>query len=426
MAKSTIRRQLLVFAHWQEMDEPQLMGMLLATPVRGQEVFAFEYARSWLASPHAQLLDPSLQFYADSQYVPAEEQGNFGLFLDSAPDRWGRLLMRRREAALARLESRPERTLLESDYLLGVFDVYRLGGLRFKSDPTGPFLNDNQAMVALPWTSLWELEHASLQLERVEAADDPDYLKWLALLVAPGSSLGGARPKASVVDQQNNLWIAKFPSGQDEHDVGGWEAVVNVLAQRAGLEVAVSRAQRFASRHHTYLSQRFDRTSTGQRRHFASAMTLLGYQDGINHQDGASYLELAELLMAQGARVAEDLTELWRRIVFNICVSNTDDHLRNHGFLLASAGWQLAPAYDLNPIPFGQGLRLNISETDNALSLDLAREVAPYFRLKPPQAQQILGRVVAAVQPWRQVAEEYQLGREEQERMQRAFAAARL
>ncbi|SFQ79504.1 type II toxin-antitoxin system HipA family toxin [Hymenobacter arizonensis] len=426
MAKSAIRRQLLVFAHWQEMAEPQLMGTLLATPVRGKEVFAFEYARSWLASLHAQRLDPSLQLYAGLQYVPAEDQGNFGLFLDSAPDRWGRLLMRRREAALARLESRPERTLLESDYLLGVFDAYRMGGLRFKSDPAGPFLNDNQAMAAPPWTSLRELEHASLQLERAEAADDPDYLKWLALLIAPGSSLGGARPKASVVDQQDNLWIAKFPSGQDEHDVGGWEAVVNVLAERAGLEVAVGRAQRFASRHHTYLSQRFDRTLTGQRRHFASAMTLLGYQDGINHQDGASYLELAELLMAQGARVAEDLTELWRRIVFNICVSNTDDHLRNHGFLLTSAGWQLAPAYDLNPIPFGQGLRLNISETDNALSLDLAREVAPYFRLKPTQAQHILSQIVAAVQPWRRVAEEYQLGREEQERMQRAFTAARL
>ena len=332
--------------------------------------------------------------------------------------------MRRREAALARQEGRRAEPLLESDYLLGVFDGHRMGGLRFKLNPDGPFLNDNRAMAAPPWTSLRELEYASLQLERVDAAQDPDYLKWLMLLLAPGSSLGGARPKASVVNELGHLWMAKFPSSQDTHDVGGWEAVVNILAQQAGLTVASGQAQRFGSRHHTYLSERFDRTATNERVHFASAMTLLGYQDGTDHQDGASYLELAAFLIRQGAQVEEDLKELWRRIVFNICVANTDDHLRNHGFLLTAHGWHLSPAYDLNPVPYGRGLTLNISETENALDLQLALEVAPFFRLALPQAELVMAKVVSAVRGWRAVAARYQISREEQELVANAFRAA--
>ena len=423
MAKSIDRKRIVVYAHWQGLAAPALMGELLATPVRGQEVFSFAYASSWLATAPAQVLDPALQLYTGPQYL-AEEKSNFGLFLDSAPDRWGRLLMRRREAALARQEGRRAEPLLESDYLLGVFDGHRMGGLRFKLSSDGPFLNDNRAMAAPPWTSLRELEYASLQLERIDAAQDPDYLKWLLLLLAPGSSLGGARPKASVVNEQGRLWMAKFPSGQDTHDVGAWEAVVNALGQQAGLTVARGHAPRFGSRHHTYLSERFDRTATNERVHFASAMTLLGYQDGTDHQDGASYLELAAFLMRQGAHVEADLAELWRRIVFNICVANTDDHLRNHGFLLTAHGWRLSPAYDLNPVPYGRGLTLNISETDNALDLQLALEVAPFFRLAIPQAESVMAEVVVAVRGWRAVAMRYQLSREEQELMANAFRAA--
>lgn len=423
MAKSIDRKRIVVYAHWHGLEAPALMGELLATPVRGQEVFSFAYASSWLATAPAQLLDPALQLYTGPQYL-AEEKSNFGLFLDSAPDRWGRLLMRRREAALARQEGRKAEPLLESDYLLGVFDGHRMGGLRFKLSTDGPFLNDNRAMAAPPWTSLRELEYASLQLERVDAAQDPDYLKWLLLLLAPGSSLGGARPKASVVNAQGHLWMAKFPSGQDTHDVGAWEAVVNTLAQQAGLTVASGQAQQFGSRHHTYLSERFDRTVTSERVHFASAMTLLGYQDGTDHQDGVSYLELASFLIRQGAQVEEDLTELWRRIVFNICVANTDDHLRNHGFLLTAHGWRLSPAYDLNPVPYGRGLTLNISETENALDLQLALEVAPFFRLVFSQAELVMAKVVAAVRGWRAVAARYQISREELEFMANAFRAA--
>lgn len=424
MAKLADRRLLYIYAHWQGLAEPCLMGTLSTTPVRGKEIFSFEYDPAWLRTAPAQQLDPALQLYGGPQYLADEAKSNFGLFLDSAPDRWGRLLLQRREAQQARAEARPPRQLLESDYLLGVFDGHRLGGLRFKTSREGPFLDDNEAQASPPWTKLRELEHISLQLERPDAARDPAYGQWLAQLVAPGASLGGARPKASVLDHAGQLWIAKFPSRHDERDMGAWEAVAYTLAQQAGLRVATGQAQRFGSRHHTFLSQRFDRTAGGERLHYASALTLLGYNDGTDHQDGASYLELAEFLQRQGAHVADDLGELWRRIVFNICIANTDDHLRNHGFLLTPGGWRLSPAFDLNPVPLAYGLTLNISETDNALSLALAREVAPFFRVSVTQATTVQAQVMGAVQQWRAVASTCGISRGEQEEMAGAFAAA--
>jgi serine/threonine-protein kinase HipA len=284
-------------------------------------------------------------------------------------------------------------------------------------------LNDNKAMASPPWTSLRELEHASLQLEKDDIIDDPEYLKWLNMLMAPGSSLGGARPKASITDQNNHLWIAKFPSSNDLKDIGAWEMVVNELAIKAGLSVAEGKAQKFSGHHHTYLSKRFDRTSSGERIHFASAMTLLGYTDGTDNQDGASYLELAEFLIQNGAEVEKDLEELWRRIVFNICVKNTDDHLRNHGFLLTEHGWILSPAFDMNPVETGTGLKLNISESDNALDLELAMQVASYFRLTDQKAAKIIDQVRKSVAGWRRLAEKYKISKTEQAIMAKAFRA---
>ena len=204
--------------------------------------------------------------------------------------------MKRREAAMARSEKRPERTLRESDYLLGVFDGHRMGAVRFKEDPDGPFLNDNETLASPPWTSIKELEQISLRLEDDNASEDPEYLKWLNILINPGSSLGGARPKASVLDDKKNLWIAKFPSKSDIKDIGGWEMVTNELARNAGLNVAVSKIQKFSSKYYTFLTRRFDRTNTGERIHYASAMTMLGYVDGNNFQDGVSYLEIVDFL----------------------------------------------------------------------------------------------------------------------------------
>jgi len=247
--------------------------------------------------------------------------------------------MQRREAQRARTEGRRERTLVESDYLLCVYDGHRLGGLRFRIDG-GPFLDDNFELPSPPWTSLRELEHASLQLERVGVERDPSYGKWLSMLIAPGRSLGGARPKASVLDTKKRLWIAKFPSANDTEDIGAWVSVAHALAEKAGVGVAGAECKRFGKKHHTFLSRRFDRTDAGERIHFASAMTMLERGDG---EEGASYIDLAGVLSQRGAHAPRDLEQLWRRIVFFICISNVDDHLRNHGFLLEKKGWALAP-----------------------------------------------------------------------------------
>jgi len=413
------QREIQVYAHWKGMKTPILMGVLKATQSRGNEIFSFEYSKDWLNSGISQFLDPDLQLYSGPQYL-VEKKTNFGIFLDSSPDRWGRLLMLRREAVLARAEGKKEK-LHESDYLLGVFDQCRMGALRFKEDKSGPFLNDTKDLAAPPWTSLRDLERASLELERDDIIDDPDYLKWLNMLLAPGSSLGGARPKASVLDKNNQLWIAKFPSRHDNRDIGAWEMVVNELAKRVGINIAEGSVQKFSGHNHTFLSKRFDRTTVGERIHFSSAMTLFGYTDGTNFHDGASYLEFAEFLMKNGANVEKDLEEVWRRIVFSICIKNTDDHLRNHGFLLTEDGWVLSPAYDINPIETGTGLKLNISENDNSLDLGLALDVAAYFRLDTDKANQIIGTVKKEVKGWRALAEKYKIPKSEQEMMVNAF-----
>lgn len=424
MVKRNKRRDVYVYADWHGLSGPVFMGVLHAELLRGKEIFSFEYDNDWLHSSHAQLLDPDLQLYAGIQYLNDQDKNNFGMFLDSAPDRWGRLLMRRREAAIARQETRAESNLFETDYLLGVYDGHRMGGLRFKLDADGAFLNDNAAMASPPWTSLRELEEISLRLEGDDVINDPEHLKWLNMLVAPGSSLGGARPKASVLDSNGHLWIAKFPSKNDESDIGGWEIVTHELAIAAGINMAEARAKKYTTNNHTFLTKRFDRTEQGERIHFASAMTLLGHVDGEGFGEGVSYLELVEFITTKGANVAEDLEQLWRRIVFSICVANTDDHLRNHGFILASQGWILSPAYDINPVETGTGLKLNISENDNALNLDLALEVSPYFHLKEDRAIEIIEEVKSVVLDWRNVASKHGISNAEQERKSMAFSRA--
>lgn len=411
-------KQILVYADWDGLKEPLLIGHLTADMVRGKEIFSFAYAEEWLQSPNSQLLDPDLQLFAGPQYL-GDDKPNFGLFLDSSPDRWGRVLMKRHEAILARQEERKQATLNETDFLLGVYDGNRMGGLRFKLSADGPFMSHQKDLAAPPWVNLRDLEYASLRLEKDDIKDDEE-LKWLNLLLAPGSSLGGARPKASISDIDGNLWIAKFPSLNDDRDIGAWEMVVHELAGKSGLDVAPAKLQKFSGRHHTFLTSRFDRI--GQKRiHFASAMTLLGYMDGTDHHNGVSYLELAGFIQQNGRNVSSNLKELWSRIVFNILVKNIDDHLRNHGFLLRPDGWELSPAYDMNAIPEGNGLTLNISEDDNSLDLDLALQVSPHFRIKPAEAAEIIDRIKKAVGQWQDIASAYKLSRKEQEMMGSIF-----
>jgi serine/threonine-protein kinase HipA len=409
------RPTVYVYADWKGLNGPSLMGQLHRSVVRGEEVLAFEYDAAWLREGLPFALDPRLQLVAGRQYGDPSG-GAFGLFTDSAPDRWGRLLIQRREALQAATK---RRVLYDSDYLLAVSDRTRMGGLRFKLEPDGPFLAEETGLSVPPMQQLRELEQASLGFETAQM-EDPQYAGWLQMLLAPGTSLGGARPKASVVDPAGNLWIAKFPSRQDEYDVGAWEGVVHELAGRAALRVVSGRTEAFSRTGHTFLCARFDRE--GQERiHFASAMNLLGYQDGDGARTGASYLDLVDFIERNGAGVEQDLAELWRRIVFNICIHNTDDHLRNHGFLLGDQGWYLSPAYDLNPQPWPGGLALNIDEASNACDLDLARSVGRYFRLSVKRQDSILREVTAAVGGWEQLAAQRGSPRSEIERMRGAF-----
>jgi len=408
-------REIYVFADWEEFNETTFVGTLRSNMVKNKEHFSFCYDETWLQSKFVQQIDPELKLYAGEQHN--NEQQNFRIFLDSCPDRWGRLLMKRCEAVLARQEERKPNVLKESDYLLGVHDIHRMGALRFKLDFDGDFLDNNEEFAVPPITLLRDLEYAVSQVENANDIDNPEYLKWLKLLISPGSSLGGARPKCSVIDEKDDLWIAKFPSGHDDHDIAAWEYVVYLLALDAGINMSECRLDKFNSHHHTFLTKRFDRTPES-RLYFTSAMMQLGYDDG---DEGASYLELAEFLTNYGSNTKDDLAELWRRIVFNIAVSNTDDHLRNHGFFYQQGGYLLSPAYDINPVTPAGGLHLNINEDDNSLNYELAMEVIDFFQLSEENAIKIKSKVLASVSNWVTVATKTGLSRVEQQLMAPAF-----
>ena len=413
------QKDIYVYMDWFELEEPIFMGVLHSEVIRGKEVFSYENDPGWLQHAQFRALDPDLSKFAGKQYLPTDKS-NFGLFLDSAPDRWGRTLMRRREAIAARVENRPQRTLTEADFLMGIYDGNRMGALRFKFSQEGEFMDNNKALATPPWASIRELENASLQLEKEELPNS-EHIQWLNMLIAPGSSLGGARPKANILDEKGNLWIAKFPSGHDVKNMGAWEFVTSKMAQLCGINMSECKAQKFSSSYHTFLTKRFDRNNKDRRIHFASAMTLLGYSDGASYADGVSYLELAEWIMANCDNTNDNLGQLWRRIVFNIAVSNCDDHLRNHGFILTDRGWQLSPAYDINPDENGMGLKLNISGDDNSLDFDLALSVAQYFGLDDVRADIILSEIKSIVSNWQKYATECGISRMEQELVSKAF-----
>jgi serine/threonine-protein kinase HipA len=364
---------------------------------RGQ--IRFHYDRNWLRDARAFALDPDLSL-DEAPFFPKPELGNFGIFLDSSPDRWGQTLMKRREALQAKDEKRTPRTLYAWDFLVGVQDFTRQGALRFRLAGTDEFLG-NAKMAAPPVTTLQELEAVAFQLSS-RRIDDLDALrKWLAVLVAPGASLGGARPKANFTEVDASLWIGKFPARDDDRDVGAWEYVVHRLAAKAGVDVPPAKLVRLNNHFHTFCVQRFDRVR-GARRFYASAMTLLRK----GQSEGTSYLELAQFLRSRGdgAHAAEDLAQLFRRVVFNVAVGNRDDHLRNHGFVLGAAGWRLAPAFDVNPNIDKAEHVLNIDDSDSRPSLETVLATAEFYGLSPARAGQAFEEVVSAMDGWRDAA----------------------
>jgi serine/threonine-protein kinase HipA len=407
-----------VYAHWLGMPEPQLIGVLSAQQAKGRKAFNFTYEKAWIRSKAQMLLDPDIQWYSGAQYPLGKE--NFGVFLDSMPDTWGRTLMKRRAAAKAKEEKIVAKTLYDIDYLLGVYDESRMGALRFKLDPDGPFLDNDLHFPVPAWSELRTLQHGA---ELIESDNEEEVNKGLALLLAPGSSLGGARPKANILDETGHPWIAKFPSKNDTVDQAAWEFLAYRLAQMAGVDMSEAQLLSISGRFRTFLTKRFDRQN-GERIHFASAMTMTGNSEETIKDQPASYLDLAEFIQTHGSNISADLHQLWRRIVFNLMVSNTDDHLRNHGFLLDDKGWRLAPAYDINPSIDKDHLALNIDTDSNSLDLELARSVGEYFDLNKEGIDTIIDEVRSVCAQWQQVAKELKISRNELELMAPAFNLA--
>lgn len=389
--------------------EAALAGELWTRDRHGRESATFRYAPAWLARPDSFALGPDLPLDEAPHHTP-QGMALFGPLSDSAPDRWGRMLMRRQ----LRRTGAPGASLSEADFLLRVNDNARLGALRLAESEGGPFQAPDDVTPIPPLVQLPALLDASAAV-----LDDNETAEALRLLLAPGASLGGARPKASVRDGDGHLRIAKFPAHSDEWDTVRWEAVALTLARQAGIPVPSFRLENVAN-HPVLLLGRFDRAD-GQRTPFLSGMAALGASD---HQT-RSYLELVDFLRQHGAQPLDDIRALWRRIVFNVLISNVDDHMRNHGFLhQRGRGWTLSPAYDLNPTPADvqpRRLQTAIDLDDTDASLSLALEQAPYFELDDATARATIAEVAAATANWRRVATNCGLRSSEATRMASAF-----
>src|ERR1700676_1434542 len=402
-----------VFVYVDIEDVPVLVGRLWTRVRSGKENASFEYHENWINNPYRFSLEPALSI-GPGPFHTAEGRSLFGAVGDSCPDRWGRALIHRAERKQAENEGRPPRTLYEADVLLMVDDEARQGALRFTEREGGPFLRESKGMRVPP---LIEIPRLLAATEHLEA--DKETAEEIRLLLAPGSSLGGARPKASVRDRDGTLAIAKFPHIKDETKVELWEALALRLASRAGIQVPEARIEMVADKP-VLLLRRFDRRG-GSRVPFLSAMSMLGAVD----REQRSYMEIADAIRRYGANTSADLKELWRRIVFSVLISNTDDHLRNHGFLYqGNNGWTLSPAYDLNPVPTDLRPRIlctAIDTEDTSASLDLALSVANYFDLKAREAKSIAGEVGMAVTGWRREAKKLGISDSEINRMASAF-----
>lgn len=394
----------------------RLVGTLRRAGSGLRSAISFSYVGEYLAAPDAFAIDPSLRLYEGDQYV--RDGALPSVFTDAAPDRWGRALMERREVHRARREGRPARTLDDWDFLLGVSDALRIGALRLARPDDGGFVDDGPLEVPT-MIRLRELQHAVSEFEHPSGQSLGAESDRLELLFAPGSSLGGARPKANVVDEDGTVWIAKFPSRTDRHDVGAWQSVLASLAAKAGIAVAEHRLLDLGGEYRTFAARRFDRTVDG-RRAYASAMTLAGKRDG----EPASYLDLALSIAdhVQADAIEADLDQVFRRLVFNVLAANRDDHLRNHGFLRSAGGWRLAPAFDVNPSPGSPQHTLAIDEAVRAPDLELVRETAPFYRLSPGRADAIVEEVRSSVAGWRQAAQAIRIPATEVELMAAAFA----
>lgn len=402
--------QVEIIAGW--LNPEEVIGTLNILKVHGRESMSVMLEQEW-ADRHAGLfLDPDIFLYSGIQYPPDEKE-MFGMLSDSSPDRWGRKLIEREARNRADTEHRQIRTLNGSDYLLSVSDKLRYGGLRFRDKETGRYFSQGSTDIP-PITKIRTLESAVREYELSE--NDRTVLR---LILDPGSSLGGARPKANVIDTDGSLWIAKFPSKKDDYNIGAWEMTEHDLAVQCGLIVPNAKIMKLSPYGSTFLTKRFDRD--GDRRiHLMSAMTALGMTDG--HTEGVGYLDIAAQTEQASVSPQKDLRELWRRMAFNILTSNCDDHLRNHGFILEKDGWHLSPAYDLNPNIDKTDLSLMVTENDNRKNINNAISVSEFFRLSGDEASEIAEDMQNTIREnWKDFATAYGLSEKDTQKMSRAF-----
>lgn len=394
--------RLLVFADFDWLDKPELVGELCYEKLRGSESYAFRFDDNWLKFHAGIKLSEDINNYPGLQYT---QPGNdiFGCFSDALPDRWGRTLLKRREQIQASEEKRAVRNLSSFDYLMGIDDFSKMGGFRLKRELDGDFINVSPSLKIPPLTELRQLVLASQEVEKSEENDVLPEKKWIAQLIQPGTSLGGARPKAGVLDDSGNLCIAKFPSRKDDYDTGLWEHFSHLLARKAGIYAAQTKVLGGLGKYHTLLSKRFDRTDEGKRIHFASSMSLIGLRDGDNAQGGYGYLNIVDFILQSCCDVEKNLQELYRRVAFNICIGNSDDHFRNHGFLLTPRGWTLSPAYDMNPT-LNEYQSLLINESSNKADIRTLLESCESYMIKKEVAENIIRQVQAAVAGWENLA----------------------
>ncbi len=394
--------KLLIYADFDWLNDIELIGELSYESLRGSDSYGFKFDNKWLKKYGSLFISRDLNNYPGQQYTqPGKDI--FGCFSDALPDRWGRTLLNRREQILAIDEKRPVRRLSSFDYLKGIDDSSRMGGFRFKEVDKNYYINSDNNLRIPPITSIRELIHASHEIEKSEEQNELPDKRWLTQLIQPGSSLGGARPKASVIDTDKTLYIAKFPSRKDDYNSGLWEHFCHVLAKKAGIKCASTKVITTSDKYHTLLSQRFDRTANGKRIHFTSAMTLLGLSDDDNASTGNGYLDIVDFIIQNCTDVNENLHELYRRVAFNICIGNSDDHFRNHGFLLTPKGWTLSPAYDMNPTS-NEYQSLLIDHSTNKAELSILLKACESYMIKKEVANQIISEVTTAIKEWKIIA----------------------
>ena len=400
-------KRITVYADFDFLSAAQEVGVLGYERVRGKDHFVFEYSRQWLRQHGGLLLSGDLMNVPSLQH-PRGNDSVFGFVKDSFPDRWGRLLLDRRERLTAQSEGRPVRVLTNYDYLTSIEDFTRMGGLRYKEEGSDDYINASTKYLVPPVESLRALCDACHEIELAEERNELPEQRWLDQLIDPGTSLGGARPKANVVDTDGTLYVAKFPSKKDLENTELIEHFSHQLAAKAGIRVAKTRTIRISKDRDLLLSERFDRTVGGRRIHFASAMSLLALDDGAGSSTGNGYLDIVDFILRGCTDVRQNLRELYRRVAFNILFGNTDDHFRNHGFLLTSKGWTLSPAYDINPGAKSHQCLLIDSYTELS-DINALLSASESYMLERQEATEIIEQVRAVIKDWRKTAAELQI-----------------